>query len=93
MQVGPAADMFSYGLLAWQVLTGRDIDATFGTLSATLNSWDQVYDAVYTQGLLPSLLKVEQLPEKWRGIVAACLGADPRKRFTAKQVLQAMATL
>ena len=85
--------MFSFGLLAWQVLTGRNIDAIFDLLFDTLISWDQIYEWVYAQDLLPQRLGMDLLPERWRDIVAACLRADPRQRPSAEQVLKAMGCL
>eukprot|EP00425_Heterocapsa_triquetra_P009521 CAMPEP_0195132914 /NCGR_PEP_ID=MMETSP0448-20130528/147803_1 /TAXON_ID=66468 /ORGANISM="Heterocapsa triquestra, Strain CCMP 448" /LENGTH=1116 /DNA_ID=CAMNT_0040170945 /DNA_START=169 /DNA_END=3519 /DNA_ORIENTATION=- len=76
--LGPAADIFSVGVLLWEMLARRvpHCDLGFG----------QVLAAVGWAGLVPDMALLPPLPEELRCILNTCLSFLPSERPEAKDV-------
>mmetsp|Transcript_68947 Transcript_68947/g.202386 ORF Transcript_68947/g.202386 Transcript_68947/m.202386 type:complete len:1171 (-) Transcript_68947:103-3615(-) len=76
--LGPAADIFSVGVLLWEMLAKRvpHCDLGFG----------QVLAAVGWAGLIPDLALLPPIPEELRRILQTCLSFLPDERPSAKDV-------
>ncbi|MFE6748878.1 protein kinase [Kitasatospora purpeofusca] len=72
--VRPSADLWAYGVLAHQVLTG----GLHPFLGATARA-RSLAAVAYARGSAPLRLDAA-LPERWRPLVTACLTADRRRR-------------
>ncbi|MFB8200221.1 serine/threonine-protein kinase [Kitasatospora purpeofusca] len=70
----PSADLWAYGVLAHQVLTG----GLHPFLGATARA-RSLAAVAYARGSAPLRLDAA-LPERWRPLVTACLTADRRRR-------------
>eukprot|EP00010_Vexillifera_abyssalis_P008880 CAMPEP_0201544270 /NCGR_PEP_ID=MMETSP0173_2-20130828/869_1 /ASSEMBLY_ACC=CAM_ASM_000268 /TAXON_ID=218659 /ORGANISM="Vexillifera sp., Strain DIVA3 564/2" /LENGTH=537 /DNA_ID=CAMNT_0047952329 /DNA_START=58 /DNA_END=1668 /DNA_ORIENTATION=+ len=66
-----SADMYSFGIVLWELVTGEDPFKDITTYTALL-------DRVVTNGERPEL--PEKCPSKLKALIKACWDADPKRR-------------
>ncbi|WP_063005979.1 serine/threonine-protein kinase [Nocardia salmonicida] len=79
-QLTAASDIFAFGGLLYMAATGA---SPFAATSAPLT----LFNVVHTE---PNL---DRLPPELRGLIAACLSKDPRRRPTPSQILDHLGVL
>jgi serine/threonine-protein kinase len=82
-KVGERADIWGFGVLAWEILAGRgpfDAESVAATLRASL------------KGGAPSLEEGRPgIPSSYATLIARCLALDPADRPTASEIVQELA--
>jgi serine/threonine protein kinase len=82
-QATPASDMYSYGMILWEILTRK--------IPFSEQSDDSIVRAAVRDG------EREDIPEEcgpvWQGVIKGCWEQDPGKRPTASEVLARFMTL
>jgi formylglycine-generating enzyme required for sulfatase activity len=72
------ADLWSYGVIAFQMLNGQ-LPFTTGTYSVKSESGRQEFFRQLSSGILPDT--VSRIPEPWQRLIRQCLVTDPDQRI------------
>lgn len=70
-------DLWSYGVIAYEIFTGKKLFDVSGFSSATIEWQNQITQQILKENVEE---KVKELPEKWQGIILSCLQRDLTKR-------------
>jgi len=79
MPVGRAADIWSFGVIAYRLLTGRLPFTSDDADVSSMRGRAQIINKI-TSGELPA--DIDGMPDSWKQLLSVCLVTDPHMRVT-----------
>ncbi len=87
--MGPTNDIFSFGVLLYEMISGGFLPV--GPKEVFLEHIEKYYEKIGQQQIIPLRAIKKNIPEKWDYIIAKCLRADPATRFqSATEILSVL---